>query len=181
MTDDIREATFSELGVYQGATFSEDGVYRYELDRRWGDGDKLISWIMLNPSTADEFQDDATIRRCIAYSRLWGFDRLRIFNLFALRSTDPKALRTHKQPHGEFTEGGERKNDLYILTGCGETVIAAWGNHGARNAEGDRMRHMLHARGVTLQSLAVTKQGEPGHPLYIKGTVRPTVLPPLPE
>ena len=49
--------------------FSECRQYRYTLWREW---DLLNSnyamFIGLNPSTADEWKDDPTIRRCIDFS-----------------------------------------------------------------------------------------------------------------
>ena len=40
------------------ATISDCKKYRYMLKRRWGDGHDVVTWIMLNPSTADADADD---------------------------------------------------------------------------------------------------------------------------
>jgi len=50
------------------------------------EGSRDVTWIMLNPSTADDQVDDPTIRRCIGFSRAWGFGAMNVVNLFALRS-----------------------------------------------------------------------------------------------
>ncbi len=55
---------------------------------------------MLNPSTADETQEDPTIRRCLGFAKSWGFDRLIIVNIFAFRSTNPDALYSQVDPIG---------------------------------------------------------------------------------
>lgn len=47
------------------ALISECGRYRYSLTRRFGAGSKLL-FVGLNPSTADEYTDDPTIRRLLA-------------------------------------------------------------------------------------------------------------------
>jgi len=56
---------FTELAA--GATFDPSKVYRYHLWRDWTpppDAPRRLCWIMLNPSTADDWTDDPTIRRC---------------------------------------------------------------------------------------------------------------------
>lgn len=47
-------------------------------------------FIGLNPSTADETQDDPTVRRCIRYAQSWGYGALYMTNIFAFRATDPR-------------------------------------------------------------------------------------------
>lgn len=62
------------------AVLSDDGQYRYQLERTWGFGD-AVTFVMLNPSTADARKDDPTIRRCLSYARSWGYDGIRVVNL----------------------------------------------------------------------------------------------------
>src|ERR1700691_893264 len=64
-----------------GAVFSPCRRYRYALWREWGVlpgmPDKgYVLFVGLNPSTADETRDDATIRRCIAFAQAWGYSGL---------------------------------------------------------------------------------------------------------
>jgi len=47
-----------------GATFSECGRYRYKLCRIWDDSLPQVTFIGLNPSTADASIDDQTVKRC---------------------------------------------------------------------------------------------------------------------
>lgn len=70
------------------AQLSEDGVYRWLLGRQWSfkepvTTERLVCWIMLNPSTADAEMDDPTIRRCISFSQAWGYDGLTVVNAYA--------------------------------------------------------------------------------------------------
>lgn len=62
------------------ATFSPDRLHRYTLWREWGGltptGKGFAMIIGLNPSTADETEDDPTIRRCIGFAKSWGYDAL---------------------------------------------------------------------------------------------------------
>jgi len=51
--------------IEQGATFSEDRLYRYNLWRRWkSKASGKVTFVMLNPSTADAEKFDPTVRRC---------------------------------------------------------------------------------------------------------------------
>ena len=156
----------SELA--NGATFSRDGRYRYHLWRsaqRQGAGS--VAFIMLNPSTADEKNDDPTVRRCIAYAKAWGYQRLDVVNLFALRATDPKALTKVEDPVGP-------KNDEIIERTMNDAslVVAAWGVHGALHGRDDDVIRM----GVPTSKfhyLRFTKGKHPAHPLYLPSTLKP--------
>ena len=89
------------------AAFSDCGRYRYVLDRRWTDG-PICVFVGLNPSTATADSDDATIRKCVALARTWGFSGMTMANLFAVRCRHPQILSTHQDPVGP-------ENDRFLL------------------------------------------------------------------
>lgn len=153
--------------MIRDAALSEDGVYRYSLTRRWGPG-RHVTFVMLNPSTADALVDDPTIRRCIGFARSWDFGALRVVNLYALRSTDPKGLWGHPQP------AGGPENDAAILDALRNSgmVVAAWGAH-ARPHRVAAFRDLAREAGVRVWALKVTKAGAPGHPLYLPASSEP--------
>lgn len=148
------------------AILSSCGRYRYTLTRHvGGDPMRRIVWVMLNPSTADAREDDPTIRRCIGYSRRWGFGTMEVVNLFAYRATDPAELTFAIDPVGP-------DNDGHILSTIhsATTVLCAWGSHPmAAQRRGDVLR-MIGRRGL---ALAVNKDGNPRHPLYCRGDLMP--------
>lgn len=148
----------SDLFLQSGADFSECGTYRYALWREWGDG-PAVNFVMLNPSTADAEKDDPTIRRCIGFAKGWGFDRLVVTNLFALRSSDPKVLYRHESPIGP-------DNDSVLLARAAGAhwIVFAWGAH-VGVERGVRVAEML--RGFHPGCLGRTKDGCPRHPLYL--------------
>ncbi|HDR1569813.1 TPA: DUF1643 domain-containing protein, partial [Pasteurella multocida] len=74
------------------AIFSDCGTYRYVLWRIWDTLLPRITFIGLNPSTADESNDDPTIRRCINFAKKWGYGGIYMVNLFAYRSTDKSVI-----------------------------------------------------------------------------------------
>ena len=165
----MTEELFS-VGTTKSATISADGVYRYSLTRRWSHNETAFAtFVMLNPSTADADFDDRTIRRCIGFAKAWGLGGLHVVNLYALRSTDPRALWESADPVGP-------ENDKWIelhatsATNSGTPLIAAWG----ANAKSERVRSVVALPGMqSLSSLSVTKAGTPGHPLYLKGDSLP--------
>lgn len=155
---------------FEPATFSPCRVWRYRLERRWAEGE-LCGFILLNPSTADEKQDDPTIRRCIAFAKRWGFGGLVLGNIFALRSTDPAGLYTHADPVGP-------ENDAYLarITSEARTIICGWGVHGAFRDRGAAVVELFKGRMAEPKALRLTADGHPGHPLYVRGDTVPVPL-----
>lgn len=158
--------------VERTASLSRDGRYRYALGRRWGDGPS-VTWVMLNPSTADYRQDDPTIRRCMAFSRAWGFGAMTVVNLFALRSPEPRALLDAADLcAGLLGPGGARALRSALRSEWGDaSVVAAWGNLHPRLAEASEAARALVPEGTWC--LGVTGRGEPRHPLYVRGDALP--------
>lgn len=145
------------------ASFSGDRAYRYVLTRTWGEGAPAV-WIMLNPSTADAFDDDPTVRRCIGFTRRLAPEAggLTIVNLYSLRATDPAELWRHPDPVGPA-------GDYYLGSRAtsGRLIIAAWGTHGARNGRGAQVTAALTDAGVNLWCLGTNRDESPKHPLYL--------------
>lgn len=154
-------------GIAAAVFDSTARVYRYLLTRIWDPKKPPVVFLMLNPSTADALEDDATIRRLAhpksGFVRRMGAGGLIVVNLFALRSTDPRALRDHSDPVGPL-------NDAFIrqATDQATTVVAAWGAAGVEhNGRGNRVAEALRARRIALQCLGTTSTGQPRHPLYL--------------
>ena len=123
--------------------------------------------IGLNPSTADEKEDDPTIRRCVQFARSWRYGGLCMANLFAFRAAKPADLFAASDPIGPGNDDW-----LIKLAESAGVVVAAWGNGGM---------HLGRAKGVrrfipNLHCLQMNRTGEPAHPLYLKAGLRPTPL-----
>lgn len=152
------------------AVFSHDRVYRYVLLRDFVvNPQKRLVVIGLNPSTADETNDDPTIRRCRDFAVRFGCDGLAMLNLFAYRATDPKVMKAVAEPIGD-------RNDYHLcewsLNAKGP-VIAAWGVHGVHMDRGAKVLKMLYREGVEVSALGFTKDGHPRHPLYLPSSSQP--------
>ena len=148
-----------------GARFSRCRKWRYVLWRVWGDGER-VTFIGLNPSTADETTDDATIRRCIGFAKKWGYGGLYMVNLFAFRATQPSVLFRAADPVG-------LRNDGYILRYSSKSAltVAAWGNHGDFQDRAEQVCDGLFEQG-DLRCFGKTKNGSPKHPVRLASKTR---------
>lgn len=157
------------------AAFSGCGSYRYWLCRylaahpKSDDGWTRILWVMLNPSTADCTVNDPTIKQCMTFSTLWGFDAMDVVNLFALRATDPRAL-------DEFPAhriGPE--NDTWTVKKAAEAnmIVCAWGANKHAPARAAYAVNNLLRPFMPLFCLGTTKSGMPWHPLYRPHNLKP--------
>ena len=153
-----------------GAVLSDDREYRYRLTRTWDTAKPTLAFIMLNPSTADETENDPTIRRCLGYAKDWGYGSLVVGNLFAYRTPEPSQLRNHPNPVGP-------ENDDHLRRICddAEMVVAAWGTDGDLH---DRDCEVADLLDVSLYALNTTKHGHPNHPLYQPKDAEPEVYDP---
>jgi len=151
--------------ITKGAILSDDGLYRYKLNREWAPSLQKMVWIMLNPSTADAEVDDPTIRRCMGFAKREGCGGIEVINLYALRATNPKELRTHSDPEGpDNLETWEQ-----VLSGHSGPVVAGWGASSPGHLPGSRAAMWWLSQPMGAQCVGVTKQGHPRHPLYVKG------------
>ncbi len=162
------ERSFQKGDAESVATYSNCERYRFALTRVWAPEGPKALFIMLNPSTATEYQNDPTVERCERRARAQGFGAFRVCNIFAWRSTDPKGLRKCDDPIGDA-------NDAAILEGAAwaDRTVCAWGTHGALLDRGPAVEALLRGHGVPMHHLGLTKHGHPKHPLYIGYGVAP--------
>ncbi|MEM7319288.1 MAG: DUF1643 domain-containing protein [Pseudomonadota bacterium] len=150
------------------AVYSDCEAYRYSLTRVWNDEGRKALFVMLNPSTATEVQNDPTVERCERRVRTLGFGAFQVTNIFAWRDTDPRKMRSAIDPVGPA-------NNAAITAGAdwADQIIAAWGTHGAHLNRGWDVERLLRQTGYPLYHLGLTKDGHPKHPLYIGYSVQP--------
>lgn len=156
------QVTLFDDGNGNGATFSADRKYRFSLWRQW---DKLFPWILfigLNPSTANESENDPTIRKVIKIAKYNGFGGVCMLNCFAFVSTDPNLLNTD-----DHMEANNRNNITLISIGrqCRE-IVFAWGNFPVVSETGRDQELKIMFPGA--KALHINKNGSPKHPLYCK-------------
>lgn len=192
-----------------GAVLSPCRTYRYALHRRW-DFDEVppaqadlystpkyatpprppAVFVMLNPSTADATEDDATIRRCVRFAQMWGRGGLVVVNLYAYRATNPKDLLGKKVYCDGASSGGPPdgivgpENAVALSSSFGlvtDYVVAAWGAFAAPDIA-SRIQDVVvlaSAMKVELRVLRLTDSGQPHHPLRLPNACRPVPWTPL--
>ncbi|MFH1984814.1 MAG: DUF1643 domain-containing protein [Pseudomonadota bacterium] len=151
----------------KSAVFSPCRTWRYALWRVWGQAEAYCMWILINPSTADETDNDPTIRRCAGYARDLGFNAMCVTNLFAFVATSPVKMKRSWDPVGP-------DNDRWVmrLAKRAGMIIAGWGNDGKFAGRANEIRSMV----PRIHCLHMTSIGEPGHPLYLKRALKPMEL-----
>lgn len=144
--------------------FSPCREYRYTLYREWGEGNRIVAFVGLNPSTADEIKNDPTVTRCINYAKKWGYSGMYMMNIFAYRATDPRVMKAHSEPIGS-----ENDHYLSLVAREADIVVAAWGTHGKHLNRGQAVKNLIPG----LHCLRITKDGHPSHPLYLPSDLVP--------
>jgi hypothetical protein len=157
-----------------GAIFSPCENYRYLLWRIFSSGPQLfggeprqmraVAFIGLNPSTADERNDDNTIRRCISYAKDWGFDSLIMLNLFSYRATKPPDMKRQIDPGG----CGLNLTVIQAVMQEADGIVCAWGADGAWQGQSETVLTILRQSSRPVWYLDKTASGEPRHPLYLR-------------
>jgi hypothetical protein len=153
--------------------FSPCRKYRYTLwrkvpvtfsfdERKWSG--PYVQFIGLNPSTANEVQNDPTIRRCIDFASRWGFTQMCMTNLFGFCSAYPQEMMASADPIGE--------NDRYLeeVGRNAGLIVAAWGAFSCAIERGKKVQELFKGR---LHHLGLNSDGSPKHPLYLRKDTTP--------
>ena len=159
----------TSIYLQSGATFSPNRLYRYSLWRVWDDSLSFLNVIGLNPSVADERNDDPTIRRCLDFARRWGYGGLYMTNLFAFRATDPIHMLRYSEPVG--MDNNSVIGDIAVNSGM---VLCAWGKDGVHQGRQAYVMDLLSDH--KLYCLGENKNRTPKHPLYIAAETKPRIF-----
>ena len=149
------------------AIISSCGTYRYRLERPDVFGDFTTAVIMVNPSTADATNDDATIRKLMGFRNRYGWGNLIVGNLFAYRATDVRELASATDPVGP--DNGYRLAEIFLEA---QQVVFAWGPTGKLPKrlrdhwrDVDALARKMHSQPMSIGEPA--KDGQPCHPLML--------------
>ena len=146
--------------------------YRYSLTRIWDEDKPNVMFVMLNPSTADEKNDDPTIRRCINFAKDFGAGGIYVVNLFPLRATNPNELLINDSIISE-----ENKNYIKKYSELSSIIICAWGNNKIIKRINKKFNtnvyNQLKLINSELYCLELSKDNTPKHPLYLPKNLKP--------
>jgi hypothetical protein len=149
--------------IERDAILSDCGKYRYLLGRVWDHSKPRALVVMLNPSTADAYTDDATIRSLIRLLSAIGYGSFEVVNLFGFRATKPAELLSIPNPVGpdndRIFDGAVERCDIPIV---------AWGAHPFSRHRAEQMAGRIRAIRPMTFCFGKTKAGHPKHPLYLK-------------
>lgn len=128
------------------------------MARTWDETKSKVLVIMLNPSTANDIQDDDTIRKLKNKVTAWGYGGMCVGNLYAYRTPYPKVLKRVSDPEGP--ENRKYIRDM-INSGSFQRVVYAWGN-------GEKEPQWLRELVREPYCIALSKKGIPRHPGRLK-------------
>ena len=136
------------------AEFSIDKKERYSLKREWDKSKNKMLYIMLNPSLADDKNDDPTIRRLINFTKKFNYGGFLVGNIFTTITPNPKEI--------DKSKGMSDKNfeKLLNLINKVDKIVYAWGNS---------VEEPQHLKELILSPKCFGKNlnGTPKHPLYL--------------
>jgi hypothetical protein len=107
------------------AYLSDDRRYRYWLLRVWDNSLPMMANLGANPSTADESQNDPTIRKDMGFAERLGFGGLLKLNVGGFRATYPKDWYRAADPFGP--ENSIAHLLEYLAKFKVQTTVLAWG------------------------------------------------------
>lgn len=148
------------------AIISPCGLYRYRLEREVQTEGKVFAFFGINPSTADASLDDPTVRKWRGFTLRNGGRRFIVGNIFAFRSTDPKALSKQDDPFGP-----EWLDHMKTIIADADVLVPCWGSLSKmpRDLRGApaQLLSTLSRSGKPILHFGITSCGQPKHPLML--------------
>ena len=103
-----------------------DGIaykYRTYYKTVWDESkENLLTFIMLNPSTADQYSNDSSVNNCIKIAKKCGnYGGIEVLNVYSLRHPNYSKIVDY------IKNGKGNPNDIVYHAKC-KNVVLAWGN-----------------------------------------------------
>ncbi len=159
------------------ASFSSCGRYRWWLKRILRSKGRTLLYIGLNPSLANAYNDDPTLRRLLGFCDSWGYGKLVVANLFARVSKSPSELRHSSDPIGAENDSYLTFFARYWANSPFWDLWLGWGAGGSLKKRNLQVLSLLDIYFIERSKLCpnafgplaigFTSQGHPRHPLYL--------------
>lgn len=167
MGEELITRKYATLLQESVATFSDCERYRYVLERIWDARLPKLCYLMMNPSTATEVDNDPTIERCQRRAVKLGFGAITIVNMFPFRETYSSQLGLVPDLIGDPDHADSA---ITQAVKSADLTICGWGEH--TEVILPRVRHVINVlkeNGLSgrLYALHINKDGSPQHPLYV--------------
>lgn len=147
------------------AHYSDCEKFRYLLRRDWDISKPAICFLMLNPSTATEIDNDPTIERCQRRAMTMNYGSMLIVNLFPFRMTDSRLLHTAADLIGDIDLANQSIIDAVKES---EITVCGWGSHVFALARAKSVISILGEEHLSrIMCLDINQDGNPKHPLYV--------------
>ena len=149
------------ISQFCGAVLDHTRTYRFLLWRFWDERPRVL-FCGLNPSTANELDNDPTVKRWIRFAQDWGDGGLYAANLYPFITPNPQELVAPGCFHKANYPALKMASGLVVLT------VACWGD-GIKKIPGG-LQIADHVRATYLKDsmcFGLTQSGNPRHPLYL--------------
>ena len=163
------------LDLERSCWISKSKEYRWSLSYKISYSKKEIIFIGLNPSLSDSLLVDNTTKKIIKICRNYNYGEVKILNLFALISTNPKKLFAHKKPIGRLNNLFLYKNLEYWSKNKNCHLWLGWGNNGIFLDRNKTVSKIV----MNFYKIKKNNFGKPLGPLFIKKTLKHHPIHPL--
>lgn len=140
---------------------------RYVLRK---EGDNPLVVMGVNPSTANEDNPDATMRKVMGFAEYNGFDSFIMVNLYPQRTKDPNEL--HEVDNVSLRWKNKKAIHDALKNIEHPTILAAWGNLIEKRYYLplclNNIENELMPLDIRWKCIKTSKAGNPVHPLYQK-------------
>ncbi len=145
----VQNGTFEE--VAGRAVFNEAGDKRYFLEKRWQEGDRILTIFMQNPNEASHETTDSTVETLKKMAMEADYDGMRIINISAKikKATD-------------LEQEGVNEEFIYGALEQAEDVFLAWGLNGQKMLKKyprhqEKLQYLLLPKKDQLFSLEISR------------------------
>ncbi|MEM1149209.1 MAG: DUF1643 domain-containing protein [Pseudomonadota bacterium] len=152
----------------RGAAFNEARTHRQRLWRIWDRSKPLLYSVGMNPSKADEVDNDPTVTRDVKRATQLGYGGVIKVNMQDVVETDSRKLdRMPIDQRCTSANVSELKSALDAAQRREADILCCWGRPGQKHGPVAWFTTQAARRGVTLFCLGMNKDGSPEHSLYV--------------